>query len=506
VTSDPPAAAGLSDPGVVQNTLLQLASQVAGLVFTGGLTLYLVRTLGPSRYGVYALAVSIGAIALYPAGLGLPWSVGRFLADHREDLAQLRAILLLGVKLQIGAAAVACAALFALAGPIARVVGNGHLVWPLRWMALSILGQAMFGFLVSAVTSVRRVSLALWMAIAESAIEAAASVALVLAGAGASGATAGRFLGYGAGAVLGLVMVNRLLTGLRGAGTVRVFAGVRSLMRYAGAMLIVDVTWSAIAQIDVVLVGALLGVAAAGSLGAVLRILMVLGYLGLAVSSGIAPRLSVAAGAPDVRAFEQGIRYLTIVQGLVIAPMLVWAAPITGLLLGGGYASAPALLRVLTVQAFVSAPAALVSVAVTYLGEARRRVPIVTGTLLVGLLLTYGLIQAVGVLGAAIGDDVVQVVYLTGHVWICTRLLPLNLQLLAVTCARTLAAAAVMAGVLDLIGSGRLAAWQWIAGLGLGGAAYVGVLLATREVTRAELRGASVWVRGRIRRTVAASF
>jgi O-antigen/teichoic acid export membrane protein len=494
-----PAGGAPADPGVVRNTLLQLTSQVAGLVFTGGLTLYLVRALGPSSYGVYALAISIGGLLLYPAGLGLPWSVGRFLADHREDVNQLRAILLLGVKLQAAASLVASAALFALAGPIADAFGNPQLGWPLRWVALSIVGQAMFGFLTSAVTSVRRVSSALSMALIESATETATSAGLVLAGAGAAGAALGKAAGYGLAAIAGLYLTARLVSGLRPGAPAKVAVGARAIMRYAGAMLIVDVTWGAIAQIDVLLVGAVLTSAAVGSFGAVTRILLVLGSLGLAVSSSVAPRLSLKGGSPDTRAFIQGIRYLLVVQGLVIAPLLVWAQPIVELLLGSRYHSAPAILRVLTVQAFVSSPAALISVAVTYLGEARRRVPIVLGTLILGLIVTYILIRSVGVVGAAIGDDVVQVVYIGAHLWICSRLMTLDLRALGISCLRTLAAAAVMALPMLAFGTQNLSVLGWIAGLTLGTLAYVVVLVVTGELTTGELQSLAGWIRRRLR-------
>jgi O-antigen/teichoic acid export membrane protein len=499
----PPASGATAgaprDPGAIRNTLLQLASQAAGLVFTGGLTLYLVRALGASGYGVYALAVSIGGLVLYPAGLGLPWSVGRFLADHRDDVGQLRAILLLGIKLQAAASLVASVGLFVLAGPVADAFGNPHLGWPLRWMAVSLIGQAMFGFLTSAVTSVRRVSTALWMAIIESAGETATAAGLVLAGAGAAGAVLGKAVGYSLAAVAGLYLTSRLVAGLRSGVPAKLSVGARSIMRYAGAMLIVDVTWSAIAQIDVILVGAMLTSAAVGSFGAVLRILMVLGSLGLAVSSGVAPRLSLQGGKPDTRAFVQGIRYLTMVQGLVIAPLLVWAHPIVELLLGSGYPSAPGILRVLTVQAFVSAPAVLISVAVTYLGEARRRVPIVLVTLVLGLIVTYVLIRAVGVLGAAIGDDVVQVVYIAAHLWICSRLITVDLRTLGFSCLRTLAAAAVMTLPLLAFGTDHLSVAGWIAGLVLGGLVYLIMLLVTRELAVGELQSLAGWLRRRLR-------
>ena len=160
------------------------------------------------------------------------------------------------------------------------------------------------------------------------------------------------------------------------------------ISRYASALFVVDLTWSAIAKVDVLLIGALLSSAAVGNFSAVLRILTVLSYLGLAVSGGVAPRMALGGGAPDTQAFSQAIRYLIIVQGLVIAPMVVWATPIVHLLLGPGYHDSPAIMRVLAVTAWVSAPAALISVGVTYLGEARRRVAIMLATLVLGLLST----------------------------------------------------------------------------------------------------------------------
>jgi O-antigen/teichoic acid export membrane protein len=493
--STEPSPDGLADPGAVRNTLLQLVSQGAGIVFTGGLTLYLVRALGASGYGVYALAVSIGSLVLYPAGLGLPWAVGRFLADHRDDLTQLRAIFVLGLKLQLGAAMVASVGLFAVSGTVADAFGNPHLGWPLRWVALAIIGQALFAFLTSAVTSVRRVSIGLWMAVIESATETSFSAALVLAGAGAAGAALGKAIGYGVAAVVGIYLALRLLGGLGRRSVARVQVGVGAIRRYAGAMLVVDVTWSAIAQVDVLLIAALLTSAAVGSFSAVLRILTVLGALGLAVSSGVAPRLSLRGGAPDTRSFVQAIRYLIIVQGLVIAPMLVWARPIVELLLGPGYRSSTEIMRVLTVQAFVSAPASLISVAVTYLGEARRRLRIVLVTLVLGLICTYVLIRAVGVVGAAIGDDIVQIVYVSAHLWICSRLITVDLRRLARSCLRTFMAAGAMALPLLAMGTDHLSATRWIVGGALGGLVYAAVLLITRELSIDELRGLAARLR-----------
>lgn len=488
------------DAGAVRNTVLQLATQLVGLVFTGALTLYLVRALGPSGYGIYALAISIAGLLLLPAGLGLPSAVGRFLADHRGDLGQVRAILQLGMRLQAPAAAVAGVALFVAAGAVADAFGDPELTWPLRWAAVAVAGQAVFMFLTSVGTSVRQARLGLSMALSESVVETVASASLVLAGAGAAGATLGRAIGYAVGAAVGLILTLRLLRRPHSGGLVRRRLSLRALMSYAGVMLVVDLSFNALSQLDVLLIGALLSTAAVGAFSAVWRILVVLGYLGVAVSGGIAPRVSLGGNTPDTRLLNQGIRYLVIVQGLVIAPMLVWAKPIVDLLLGPGYGSSVQILRVLTVVAFVSAPAALISSAVTYLGEGRRRIVVVLGTLLLGFCSIYGLIRAVGLVGAAIGDDVIALVYTSAHLWICSRLVAVNLRRLVWSLLRTLTAAGVMTLPLLVAGVDHLTAIQWIGGLVAGGLAYVAVLLITRELSPGELRSVAAWLRSGLSR------
>jgi len=499
----PPAASpahdqqdgAVADPGPARNTLLLLLSQVANLGFTGGLTLYLVRALGPANYGIYALALSISGLVIFPAGLGLPMAVGRFLADHRSSAHQLREIFKVGLKLQVPAALLAGTVLFALSGTVADAYGDPHLGWPLRWAALAVFGQAMYAFLSSVATSVRRVSVGFWMSLIESAAETSTSIALVITGAGAAGATLGKLIGYSVASLAGLYLTVRLLGRARHAGGESREVSLRTLTQYAGVMLVVDVTWSAITQVDVLLIGALLSSTAVGSFGAVLRLLGVLGYLGTAVSAGVAPRLSLAGGAPDVRSFEVALRYLTIIQGLVIAPMLIWAKPIVDLLLGSQYRSSEEILRVLTLYYFVGGPAALMTVAVTYLGEGRRRVVIMLATLGLGLVATYVLIRSVGVVGAAVADDVIQVFYVAGNLWICSTLITLDLRRLMWSGLRTLLAAGAMALVLLAFGTAHLSPVQWLGGLAGGGVAFAAVLLLTRELSVAELQGVGAKLR-----------
>lgn len=472
----------------MRNTLIQLGSQIATTAFTAGLMIYLVRALGPTKYGLYALAYGVGTLLLLPAGFGLPWAVGRFIADHRENAAHARAILRLGLKLQIPAALIVSGAQFALAAPIAHAYGHPGLVWPLRWMSVALFGSAMFNFLTAMVSSVRQSGAGLWMVLIESATETSTAIALVALGAGVSGAMLGKAIGYTVATIAGVFLTLRLLGGLRSRGSLPAAVTYRAVTRYAGAMLIVDATWSAIGTVDVLLIGALLSSAAVGSFSAVMKILTVLGYLGIAVSGGVAPRLSLGGGSPDTKAFSQAVRYLIVIQGLVLAPMIVWATPIVDLTLGSSYHSSPEIMRVLSVQAFVSAPGALVAMGVTYMGEGRRRVPIMFATLVIGLVATYILLRTIGLVGAAIADDLVQVVYIVAHFWICSRLIPVDLRGITRSVAKTVLAACAMGVPLFAIGTGRLNVGQWVGGGCAGLVLYIGALLLTREISVDELR------------------
>ena len=112
---------------ISRNTAFAFATQLTSAAFTAGVTLYLVRALGPSGYGVFALAVAIGAMLVLLADLGVTQSAERFIAERRSQPGAVAALLGDALRLKLIAAAVACGALFALAGPIADAYGEHDL-------------------------------------------------------------------------------------------------------------------------------------------------------------------------------------------------------------------------------------------------------------------------------------------------------------------------------------------------------------------------------------------
>jgi peptidoglycan biosynthesis protein MviN/MurJ (putative lipid II flippase) len=136
----------------------------------------------------------------------------------------------------------------------------------------------------------------------------------------------------------------------------------------------------------------------------------------------------------------------------------------------------------------VSAPASLLSVSINYLGAAQRRVKIICLTLAVGVVATYLLIDVAGLVGAALADDLVIIVYVGATLLLCARLIAIDLTSIAVSVARIVVAAAAMALTLLIVGTDHLTAAQWVVGGIAGGASYLGALFITGEVSVPELR------------------
>jgi O-antigen/teichoic acid export membrane protein len=485
----PPAPSAPQDDAdtITRNTAFALASQIATASFTALLTIVLVRVLGPEDYGVFALALSVASLVFLPADFGISQSTARFVAEHRGQRDRIAEVMADGLKLKFVSSGLICLILFALSEPIANAYNVSELTWPLRGVALALFGQSMMGFYRTGFEAIGRVRLNLRLVFSESAIEAGASIALVLAGAGVVGAAFGRAIGYGFGTALGLYLAHRAMgarsVSLRGSPAGR----LRQIASYAGALLIIDAIFAALTQIDILLIGAILGTSAVGIFQAPAKLITFLHYPGLALSAGVSPRLARTGEGPNVQAFATGIRYLMILQGLLVVPTVVWAGPITDLVLGNEFAESAEVMRALAPLTFLFGIAPIVSVGVNYLGEARRRIPIAIGALAANFVVSIVLLYEIGVVGSAIGADVAYLIYVPAHFWICKRLIGLPVRPVVVTFARTLVAAGAMAAAMLAFGYHELSLLDWFAGGAAGVVAYCVALLLTGEVRRSEL-------------------
>jgi O-antigen/teichoic acid export membrane protein len=469
-----------------RNTALALLAQLATGVFTTILTLYLARALGPDAYGVFALALGVGAIAGLIADAGIVESSSRFVAESRGDPVAVAALLRDAFRLKVATALILPGALFALAGPISGAFDQPDLTWPIRGIAVSLFANSIFTLYIGTFIALGRLGVNLRLIFLESLAETVGSIALVAAGAGATGAAFGRAIGYFVGALIAGAVVIRLFgrTSLRLVG--RGGGRAKEIARYAFPLLITDSAYTLYAQVDVLIIGSLLSTKGVGVFSAPLRLAAPLGYVGRAFTNTVAPRQVKSRREPgSVQAFQTGLRWLILYQAALLAPLVVWAEPIVRLLYGEEFRESTNVLRVLAFYIFLGGPSILISTTVNYLGRAVWRIPIVLFCLLVNVALDLSLIPAIGVLGAAIGTGVAYGLYVPAHLWICHRELRFELRKLAVTVLRALTAAALMGCVLYAVGTHSLSAGAWVGIL-----TFCLALALTREVTWTEIQGA----------------
>lgn len=475
--------------GAARSTLLAFLTQMATAAFTAVLTVYLVRALGPQDFGLFSLAASIGALLMLPSDFGISGSTARFIAERYGDRPAIAALMSDGLRLKLAVGGVVSVALLAAAAPVADAYGEPALAWPIRWMAIAVMFQSLVAFYRYAFLAMRDASTGLRIVIGEAAVETGASVLLVVIAGGAASASAGRAVGYAFGALLAVGLTLKRFGAPAFARSSRLREARRRLARYAGALFAIDLAFSASVQIAPLMIGGFLGVREVGLFQAPSRLIVLLQYPGVAIANGISPRMARSDDhEPEIHLFTKSMRYLLLIQALFVVPVVVWAGPIVDLVLGADYEESAHLLQLLGPYIFASGLAGPLAGALNYLGEARRRVPIAIGDVVVSAALTAVLLATIGLEGAAWTADVVSVAYIAVHVWLLRKLVELPLRPLALTMARGLLAGAAMAAVLLAFGTEDLAVWEWFAGGAGGLAAFLAVILVTREITVAELR------------------
>jgi stage V sporulation protein B len=483
------APAPVAAAGVGRNVALSLVQQGTTGLFTAILTLYLARALGPTGFGTFTLALSIGGLVQLVSEFGLPQSVARFVAERGHDRDAVVTLLGDGLRLQLLISGTISAALFAAAGSIADIYNEPHLTWPLRGIALAIFGQSVMSLYVNTFTALSRIDLNVRVVFAESVAETSATVALVLLGGGVVGAAMGRALGYAVGSLIAVVAYIRVL----GRPSIRLrsaFGGSsRTILAYAAPLLVTNSAYTLYGQADILILGAMLGATAVGVFGAALRMTIPLSYLGQAVGNSLAPRQAAHGGrAADHAALRTGLRWLVVVHALLLAPLVVWAEPIIRLLLGPGFSQSANVLRLLAPYIFLLGISPPITMTVNYLGRARARIPIVVAALVVNVVIDITLIPVIGVEAGAIGTSIAYCLYVPAHLRLLPRSLLRVLRPLGATVARALLAAAGMAAVLYSLGTKDLSAVQWLAGAASGSLAFVAILLLTRELSLTEAR------------------
>ena len=483
-------AAAAGEERASRSVTFAFLAQMVGAVLTAVLTVFLGRALSASQFGDFTFALSVVLVASLFADLGVTSSSGRFVAERRGDRSATMAVFRTSFWLKILIGVPASVALFVLAAPLCKLFGLNGAVWAVRGSALALLAQSLFLLFLGTFTAIGMLRYTVVLAAIESVSETIATFALVLLGAGATGAAFGRAIGYMFGLAGGIVVISRTLGAIRRANRESDHAVVapRKILAYAGPLFAVDAAFRVFASIDVLLIAALVsGGAAVAAFGLPMRFAAFLDYPAKAVSSAVAPRLA-RRGDDDLVLLAQSLRYLIILQMLFTAPLLIWSQALIHLIFANKYPEAPAVLRALTPYVLLAGIAQPTTLAINYLGQARRRVPIAAAMLAVNVLIDVTLLPRIGVVAGAIGTSAAYAIWVPAHVWLLRQQAGLRLRPILMTLARSVLAGGAMVGVLALIGTGNVSIALIVAGAVAGPLVYFLALFALRELTLVDVQ------------------
>jgi O-antigen/teichoic acid export membrane protein len=387
------------------------AVQVAGAGLTYGLQVLLARLLGASGYGIYAAAIVWVGFGALLAGLGLPAAALRFLPEYAAagDSARTRGFLRAATRGTLASAAAMAlllvAAIFVLhrRGSISDPADAVLAAVTVVPFAASILyselaraaGRVVLAYAPTMIVRPALIALgstAVW--IATGALSAPATLAASLAaGVAAAG---GQWLAcrrlYAAGISDGPALSE-----------LRTWAGVGISLLAAGAFTIV------LMQVDVVIVGAVMGARAAGVYSAAAKTAMLALFAIMAVNGAAAPQYSALWARRDRAGLQRLVRrmaHLTLWPSVAItAGLALLAGPLLALF-GPGFQAGRAALLILLAGQLVNASCGSVGYLLTLTGHHREATWALGASAVACVLLVLAGTEAWGIDGAALGTAV----------------------------------------------------------------------------------------------------
>ena len=422
---DQPAATGAgsrprAEGSVASGSVAAFLSLATSATLTAALTLVLIRVLGRVEYGIFALALSIHQVVLLLSDVGLTSACAREIASSRSDPHRLRMTVGSTLAAKLGTSITAGILLVAASGPLADVFDTPRLADVLRLAAAAMTLTSVFQLFRLGLNSLGARWSMFGLVVVESVLEVAASLALIVASATAAAAMGGRIVGYACGFVLGLWLLVH-----RAGGLERPSRGVVTRVLQAGLFIgVAEGVYILFTQVDVLLIGAVLGPAHVAQFEAPLRILVIAGFVGYALGLATVPQLAAGGDlAAHGQRFARALRYVACLQAALLPAWLVLIAPNATLIFGDDFTESSEVLYGLTPYFFLAGIAPLASLATIYAGGERRRIVPSLFALALNAGITAALLDSIGIVAGAVGTGIGSAVYVAMFLSLAGQLL-----------------------------------------------------------------------------------
>jgi len=414
---------------VIASTLNKLAN--------AALIVLLARVLlSPPEYGLLNVALAtLGVLSIF-ATLGLPKSTARYVNDYLEtDESQLPHVLAIGAK-TIAVTTVVVAVLLAVGHrPIAALIGQPP-VAPFLLAGVGFVAvRSAYQFVKATFQGLNRVELSALVGGINGVTRVLFAVAFVVLGLGAFGAFLGYIAGFGVAVAVGAwFLLRRAYWGVDAAAQTE--DGLRRrLVEYAVPLTATRGANVLDKRVDLVLVGALANLTAAAHYTIAKQISdfvsMPAESFGYALSPVLGEQTSVEERARAARLYEQSLTYVLLVYVPACLGIVLVAGPTVVYALGADYAPAVPVVQVFAGFILVNAINKITSDAIDYMGRARGRAIVKSGTAVANAVANVLLIPPLGAVGAAAASVLTYTVYTGTNVYIIHSELGLDLGKIA---------------------------------------------------------------------------
>jgi O-antigen/teichoic acid export membrane protein len=478
-------------PTLVRSSLLNFADLAVSLLAAAIVSIVLARSLGPDRFGVFALVSSVVSFTVTVARLGISDTLNRYIAElaGRGDRATAAVLAFQGLAAGLAAAGVAAAALLLLSGPLSDFfhVRSQQLLFVIG--AVTLIPMLGIAVLRAVLRGLQRWRYFVQLNLITSPIWVAACTFTLLKGGGVAG-----LLIIGLGAEL-FQMVVLIIWVRRELGLPQLSQRVPSylrtrLFRYnlavAALLMLNIVVWQ---RSELLFLGRFSGVSQVAyyslpfSLTGRIVELLPGSLLGVML-----PGLTNAMGAADParfgRLFNTSLSYLSVLTVPICLFAIPTASGVITFLYGSAFGPAVPVLQVLSVAAPFAVLGQATSSALLGIERQSWLLKVGVGAAAIGLLLDFLLIPTWGAIGAATAKAIAQAA------WAVAALIPLASRInrqTVVTAIKATAAAVPIALVLEgvsllgappvlMVASGALACAAYLV------AVDVMRLLSTRSV------------------------
>ncbi len=429
---------------IVGGFKITLLAEIVRTIAKGVLIVVLARFfLTPNEYGLLFLAISVFGIVMLFSQLGIAKSAARYIAEYQETGPEQiyhivrKSLLYSGVAMVIVATGVAV-----FHQPIANVFNESELAPLLLIGFVYIIVRTLSSHFQTLFQGFNLIAWSAKVSIVSNVGIFVFVLLFMILGLGPLGALSGYIVGYAAGAVIGFILLRRLLqTYDRTSSMERGLA--RRIWEYSIPLTATKGANVLYKRVDTVLIGIFLNPVAVGfyTLAKQLSgfVIAPANSLGFAVSPSYGEHKAADELQRAARIYESTFKYTILFYIPAAVGLVIVADPAVRFVFGPDYLDAVPIIQVFSLFIVLQAVDKMTNDALDYLGRARQRAIAKGGTGILNFILNLVLIPMIGAVGAAISTVICFAIMVAINIYLIHIELSLSIdrigKILVVVCA-----------------------------------------------------------------------